>query len=158
MVEPRAGVSLGSATGAQGSNGTLADDGADLAGGGGDAVGGGAVTRREDLSGYDERGCVGTEVEEELRHDIDRQQTVLSEFVVAEAHGDEEDGEDDETAELDGLTADSIDSRNCDPVARNGTSKNDDQVADGRVVENFVGVLGVRRRVADRGQDGSVVQ
>jgi hypothetical protein len=44
VVEPRALVRSGSATGAEGTDEDLGDDGADLAGGGGDTVGGGTVT------------------------------------------------------------------------------------------------------------------
>lgn len=59
VVHPWGGVVLGGAAGAEGGDGALADDGADLAGGGGDTVGSGTVTRGEDLTGDDEGGGVG---------------------------------------------------------------------------------------------------
>lgn len=60
VVHPRSRVGLGgAAAGAQGSDGTLADDGADLAGGSGDTVGGGTVTGGEHLTGDNKGGGVG---------------------------------------------------------------------------------------------------
>lgn len=59
VVHPGSGVVLGSAASAESSDGTLADDGADLAGGGRDTVGGGTVSGGEDLTGDNESGGVG---------------------------------------------------------------------------------------------------
>lgn len=59
VVHPGSRVVLGGALGAEGSNGTLADDGADLAGSGRDTVRGGTVTGGEDLTGNDKGGGVG---------------------------------------------------------------------------------------------------
>jgi hypothetical protein len=59
VVHPRSSVRLGGAASAQGSNGTLADDGSDLAGGSGDTVGGGTVTGGEHLTGDNKGGGVG---------------------------------------------------------------------------------------------------
>lgn len=59
VVHPRSSDLLGGSTSAQSSDGTLADDGSDLAGGSGDTVGGGTVTGGEHLTGDNEGGRVG---------------------------------------------------------------------------------------------------
>lgn len=126
VVEPRALVVLGRTSGPERGDGTLADDGADLARGGRDSVGRGPVACREALSGDDKGGRVGAKVEEELRQDIDGQQAVVAQFIVGEAHDDEEDREDYEATELDGLAAYGVDRRDGDPVTGDSTSQDDD--------------------------------
>ena len=59
VVEPRAGVGGGRAADAEGRDGGLRNDRADLARGGGDTVRGGAVAGGEALAGNDEGGGVG---------------------------------------------------------------------------------------------------
>jgi hypothetical protein len=55
-----------------------------------------------------------------------------------EAHDAEHDGQNDETAELNGFTTDSVDSSDSDPVTGDGTSTDQDQVANGDSVEDLV--------------------
>ena len=105
-----------------------------------ETVRGGAVSRRETFTRYNKSGGVGAEVEEELAEDIQRKEGVLGEFVVSEADDAEEDGEDDETHQLDGFAADGVDGCDSDPVARDGAGADDDQVADGGVAEDVVDV------------------
>ena len=74
----------------------LRDDGAELARGGRDTVRGGAIARREDLAGNDERGRVWAEVLEEVREAVEEDEGLLGaaglrELVVAEAHDCEDD-------------------------------------------------------------------
>lgn len=92
VVHPRVGVLLGGAVGSEDGDGTLADDGADLAGGGRDTVGGGSVSGGEHLTGNDECSHVRTEVEEELGKNVDGQQSVAGNVVVRETHDDEKNG------------------------------------------------------------------
>lgn len=160
VVEPRGGVGLGGTTGTETGNGTLTNDGTNLTGGGRDTVRGRTVTGREDFTRNDEGGCVGAKVEEELSNDVDGEEAVGGKLVVSKAHDNEEDGEDDETSHLDRLAAESINGGNRDPVARDGTSQDDDDVADSGVVEKLVDVLDVARRgrVADSLKNGTVVQ
>lgn len=114
---------------------------------------GGPVPRGETLAGDDECSRVGTKVEEELRQDVDGQQSVLTQLVVGESHDDEEHGQDTKAHQLDGLTAQSIDSGHSHPVARDSTSQDNDQVANGCVVQVVVGGLGSGRGVTDGGED-----
>ena len=109
VVEPRGGVGGGGAADAEGTDEGLGDDGADFARGGGDAVRGGAVAGGEALAGDDEGGRVGAEVEEEVAEDVEGEEAVVADDVVAEAHDAEEDGEEDEAHELDGFPADRVD-------------------------------------------------
>lgn len=114
---------------------------------------GGSVSCGETLARHNKGGRVGTEVEEELSQDIDSQQAVLSKLVVGEAHDDEKNSEDSEAHQLDRLAADGVNSRHGHPVARNSASQDNNEVANGSVVEVFVGGLGARRRVTDGGED-----
>jgi hypothetical protein len=85
MVEPRAGVALDDiSTGSQRRDGSLGDDGTDLAGASGDTVRGGTVAGGEALSGHDEGGGVGSPVEEQLNEDVDGQHGVGAEVLEGE--------------------------------------------------------------------------
>lgn len=135
MVQPRRRRASGRcATGSQGADEGLGEDGADFARGGGDAVGGGAVSGREAFAWYYEGCCVWTEVEEELGDDVEAEEGASAEVVVGEAHDAEDDGEDDEAADLDGLATDGVDEGYGYPVSRYGAGADDDQVPDGCVV------------------------
>lgn len=118
------------------------DNRTNLARSGRNTVRGRSVSRGEALAGDDEGSRVGAKVEEELRQDVHGQQAVLTQLVVAEAHDDEEDGEDGETHQLNRLAADGVHRRHGHPVAWDRTSQDDDEVADGGVVEVLVGGLG----------------
>lgn len=114
---------------------------------------GGSVPRRETFSRDDEGGRVGTEVEKKLRQDVDGQQAVLAKLVVGETHDNEENSENAEAHELDGLAANGVHSGHSHPVAWNSTSKDDDQVADGGVVQVLISVRSTRGGIAYRSED-----
>lgn len=61
--------------------------------------------------------------------------------MVSESHDAEEDGEDDETHELNGLATDRVHKGDSDPVARNGTSADQNDVSNSNVIEEIVGIL-----------------
>jgi hypothetical protein len=85
MVEPRAGVGLGDiSTGSERRDGSLGDDGTDLARTSRDTVRGGPVASGEALSGHDEGGGVGSPVEEQLNEDVDAQHGVGAEVLEGE--------------------------------------------------------------------------
>lgn len=79
-----------------------------------------------------------TKVEEELGKDVDSQQAVGGDVVVSETHYDEQNGEDDETTELDGLAANGVNGGDRDPVSGHSTSQDNDQVTNGGVVQELV--------------------
>lgn len=157
VVDPRGRVVFGRvALGLEGAEHALGDDGADLAGGGRETVRGGPVACRETFAGHDEGGGVGAEVEEELSNDVEGEQATLVQFVVGEADDDKDDGEDGEAHELDGLAADGVNRRHRDPVAWDGAGADNDQIADGGVVEDLIHV--VTLGVANGGQNDGVVE
>jgi hypothetical protein len=85
-----------------------------------------------------------TEVEEELRKNIQRKQRFAVELVKRKADDAENDCEDAETRELDRLTADGVDSGYSSPVTWNSTSACDYQVSDCLVVEDLVDIAAAR--------------
>lgn len=99
-----------------------------------------------------------TKVEEELGNDIDGKEAVGAQLVVGETHNDEENGQDSEATKLNGLTAQSINGSNRNPVSRDGTSEDNDDVTNSSVVQVLVDVADVLGRVANDVQDGTVVQ
>lgn len=92
VVEPWRAIIFSSATGAERTDETLCDDGADLSGGGGDTVARGAVSCREAFARDDECGGIRPEVEKELSEDEAGKQATGADRVVAESHDTEEDG------------------------------------------------------------------
>lgn len=157
VVDPGGRVVLGRvALGLEGAEHALGDDGADLAGRGREAMRGGPVPGREALAGHDEGRRVGPEVEEELGDDVESQQATLAQLVVGKTDDDEDDGEDEETHELDGLAAEGVDGRHGDPVPGDGTGADDDQVTNGGVVKDLVHVVALG--VANGRQDDGVVE
>lgn len=99
-----------------------------------------------------------TKVEEELSDDVDSKEAVGAQLVVGETHDDEEDGQDSEATKLDGLTAQSINGSDRNPVSRDGTSEDNDNVTNGGVVQVLVDGGGVLGRVANDAQNGAVVE
>lgn len=160
MVEPRGSIGLGGTASTETGNGTLANDGANLARGSRNTVRCRTVAGREDLAGNNKGGGVGSKVEEELGNDVDGEEAVGGEVMVSKAHDNEENGKNDETSHLDGLATESINGGHRNPVAGNGTSTDDDDVADSSVVEELVNVLDVARggRVANGLENSTVVQ
>lgn len=74
VVQPRRWIVGRRVTfGSEGSEHDLGNDGADFAGCGGDTVGGGAVACWEAFAGHNEGRGVGSEVEEELAENVERQ-------------------------------------------------------------------------------------
>lgn len=82
----------------------------------------------------------GTDVEKKVGENVASKETGFADLVVAKAHDAEDDGENRETTELDRFTTDGIASGDRDPVTRNGTSTDQDQVAGSDVEQSFVGV------------------
>lgn len=156
VVEPWGGVGLGGAASTEGSERSLSDDGADLAGGGGDTVAGGAVAGWEAFTRDDEGGCVGSEVEEELGDNVAGQKTFFSNLVVSETHDAENDCQDDEAHQLNWLASDGVGESDSDPVARNCSSADQDHVSNSDVVQ--VLVSGLATGIANGSQNSSVVE
>jgi hypothetical protein len=141
VVQPRRrGAARWCAPSAERSNESLGEDGTNLARGSGDTVGGRSVTRREAFAGHDECGCVGAEVEKELAQNVESEKSVTRQLFEGEADDAEENGEKEESNELDWLTADSVNESDGEPVTGDGTSTNEDEVADGGFVEDVVDV------------------
>lgn len=137
---------------------SLTNDRAYLAGRSRDTVRGRTVPSREALSWHNKCGRVGAKVEEELSHDVDTQQAVRAQFVVAEAHSNEEHCENEEASQLNGLSANSVNRRDGNPVPRNGASKHDNQVANSRLVKILICRRNVAGRVSNGAKNGSVVE
>ena len=108
------------------------------------------------LPGHDERGGVGAKVEEEVGQTEAGGQTGSADNVEAEADDAEEHCQEDESDQLDWLTADSVNKSDCDPISRDSTSEHQDDVADSHVL--VVQVQIVATSVADLGQNGSGVE
>lgn len=60
------------------------------------------------------------------------------EMLESKTPDDEKNGKDDETTELDGFAANSINKGNCDPITRNSTCNNKDGVTGSQVVQLVV--------------------
>lgn len=156
VVQPGRSVSGSGAANTEGTNDDLSNDGTDLARGGRDTVRGGTVAGREALARNDEGGGVGTEVEEELAQNVETEFAARANDVVSEAEDAEEDGEESKAHDLDRLATDSVNKSDSDPVTRDGTSTDDDQVTDSVVVVDLVHVL--TTGVTDSGKDDRVVE
>jgi hypothetical protein len=61
-------------------------------------------------------------------------------MVVREADDNEDDGEQDKPTQLDGLAANGVNGSNGDPIAWDGASTDDDQVANRIAAEDFVDI------------------
>lgn len=134
----------------------LGENGANLSGGGGDTVRGGSVASWEAFSWNNEGGGVGAKVEKELTKNVKREKATLGDGVESGTDDEEENGENDESHELDGLTTNGIDSSDGDPVSGDGTSTDEDDVSDSVVAEGLVDVWMLR--VTDLFEDDGVVQ
>lgn len=81
-------------------------------------VTGRSIARGKALAWYDEGGCVGAQIEEELGDDVEGEHGARVEVVISEAQDAEEYCEDEETADLKRLPAYGIDCEDRCPVAR----------------------------------------
>lgn len=77
-------------------------------------------------------------------------------MAVCETDDTEDDGQKDEAHHLDGFAAHGVDQGDRHPVTGDGAGADDDQIADGLVVEGLVHVAAAD--VADRGEDDGVVE
>lgn len=159
MVEPgrSARARLGTLVD-QGTEDTLCDDGTDLAGGCADSMRGRAVASWETFAGHDEGSCIGAKVKEELRQYIQCQQAtvVLLQRIVCTTYDEEDDRQDDKSGHLNCFAAEYVHGADSEPVARNSTGTDQNQVADGVAVESFVHVLATGP--TNRAQDDGVVE
>lgn len=80
----------------------------------------------------------------------------MLEGLIGETDDDEEDGQHNEAQQLDRLTAECINRSDGNPVSRDGTSTDQNQVARGGTVEVFVDVF--TPTPSDSGKDNAVVQ
>ena len=156
VVQPRRSIGGSGAADTERSNDDLSDDGTNLARSSRDTVRGRAVAGREALAGNDEGCGVGTEVEEELAQNVETEFAARANDVVSETEDAEEDGEESETHDLDGLATDSVNKSDGDPVTRDGTGADDDQVTDSVVVVDLVHVL--TTGVTNSGENDRVVE
>ena len=156
VVEPARGVGFALLACAQGADGNLGDDGADLSGTGRDTVRRRAITSGEALARHDKGRGVWTKVEEELRDNIQAEEGAATELVVGEADDAEDDGEDEEASKLDGFAADGIHGRDRHPIAGDGTGTDEDDVAHCSAVENLVEIRSTG--VTNGGEDDGVVK
>jgi len=75
-----------------------------------------AVTSWEALPWYDECRRVRSEVEEKLGQDVESKERLLIQVVIRKADDDKNDGEEEETADLNGLAANGVNCRYREPV------------------------------------------
>ena len=108
------------------------------------------------LPRHDERGGVGTKVEEEVGQTEAGGQTGSADDVKAEADDAEEHCQEDESDQLNWLAADGVNSGDRDPVSRYSTREHQDDVTDSYVLVVLVHV--VATSVADLSQNRSSVK
>ena len=87
---------------------------------------------------------------------VERQEATFCQFVVCKANDDEEDSQHGETHQLDRFPAKGVHSCNSDPIARDGAGADQDEIADGGIVEDLVD--GVAFGESDGAQDDRVVK
>ena len=121
----------------------MRNDGTELARGSRDTVRCRTITSGERFTRDNKRGRVGAEVLEEVGEAVEESEALdgggcRCELVVTETEDTEEDGERDETHELDGLAAPGVNEEEGCPVAGDETGDDDDEVTDGGVPEVLV--------------------
>lgn len=99
-----------------------------------------------------------TEIEEELAENVKRQETasVVQESVVGESDRSKDNCKHGETHELDGLASNGVHCGNSNPVTRDCSSTDKNQVTHSRVVEDLVHA--VTFRVANGSENDRVVK
>lgn len=115
-----------------------------------------SVSSWEALARNNEGGGVRSEVEEELSEYVKCKQSTVAEVIEGEANYDEEDSEDDETHQLDGLSANGVNQGDSNPVTRNRAGANQDQVTNRGISENMVDIAATS--ITDGGKNGGVVK
>jgi hypothetical protein len=131
MIDP----CVGSALILQGPSQNLSDNSTDLAGSSADTVGSRSVTSWEDLTRYNECGGVGSEILEKVAKAVKREESPCGDDMVSEPDNAEKDGENNETHELDGFAANSVNCCDGDPVTGNQTGARENKIADTQVVK-----------------------
>ena len=99
-----------------------------------------------------------SQVEEKLGNDVECKEAVGAQLAVGETDNAEEDGEHDEAHQLNGLPSDGVHGSHGYPIPRNGSSTDNDDVTDSAAIEDVVGRLGTSGRVANGGENDSVVE
>ena len=115
-----------------------------------------ANARREDLTGDDERGSVGPEVEEELCNDDAGKAAAGGEARTAAGEDAEHQGRDEEALDLNPLAAEQLDEGDGDEVARDVAGNGDDEVALCVLEEVLIGRFA--GRVAYVGENDGLVE
>lgn len=156
VVQPTVLVVRGTAVVDKSTNTGLSDDGTNLTRGGRQTVSRRPVSGREDFTGDNESGGVGAEVLEELGDNVQPKLTTFGQAVVTETDTTEKRSQNDETTDLNRLSADGVNGGGRHPVTRKRTSTHKNQVTGGGVVQPLVDVL--LRRVTDGQQNNGSVQ
>lgn len=125
----------------QSTNNDLGDNSSDLTSSGRDTVGRRSVSGGEHLSGNNEGGGVGAKVFKELTQNVACKQTSIVDLVVSETDNTEESNQNEETSNLNGLSANGIDGDHRNPVSGNGSGTDKNQVTDGVLHQSRVQVV-----------------
>jgi hypothetical protein len=81
-----------------------------------------------------------TKIEEELHKNIKRKHSMAGEMLVGESPDDEENGQANESHQLDRLTSEGVDSGNSHPVTWDGASTDKNAVTSGQIIEDLVNI------------------
>lgn len=99
-----------------------------------------------------------TEVEEELRKNVNGQQPIRRNMEVRKPHNHEQHRQNHKPTQLDRLPPNRINRRNTNPIPRHRTTQHDDHVPDSRIVQKLIHIVGVLARVPNDLQNRAVVQ
>lgn len=101
-----------------------------------------AVACWKHLTRNDESGGIGTEVLEEIGETVEEYKNskfgLLNKRIVAKAHAAEDNGERNETHDLNRLAAPRVDQKKSSPVTRNETDYGEDKVTNTNAVKRIV--------------------
>jgi hypothetical protein len=97
-----------------------------------------------------------TEVEEELDEDVKPEFVVTSKILEIETPYDEENGEDDETSKLNGLTSNGINGCHCRPVPGNSSSRDENAISSSEVVKDLIHSWS--STISNRGENSGTIQ
>ena len=108
-----------------------------------------------------------------MNKDVDCQKTVGRDVVVSKSHNlnvlvqliplteptyNEKNSQDDKATKLNSLSPKSINSRNRNPITRNGTCKYNDDVSNSGIVQKLINVVGILGRITNNLENSTVVQ